>query len=333
MGSVKDLVVLRSPNGGLGEGIFEFSNRYSVFDYGEMPDKIDGKGASLCLISAFFFEKLEERGIKTHYVGLLEGDKVKRLDELEFATNKMKIKLVRVLRPEKREKYDYSVFKRERANFLLPLEIIYRNKVPEGSSLLRRIEKGEVNPGDFGLKEIRAGMRLEKPIVDFSTKLEDVDRYLSYKEAKEIAGLSEEEFEELKTLTLRVNDLITERVSRIGLENEDGKIEVAFDENRDFMIVDAVGTPDECRFSLEGFEVSKEFLRSYYRKTDWYEKIKRFKGQERWRELVGSPPRLPENLKNAVSNLYKSLCNEIIGRRFFDTPKLEVVVGELREVL
>ncbi|MEM2030369.1 MAG: phosphoribosylaminoimidazolesuccinocarboxamide synthase, partial [Archaeoglobaceae archaeon] len=65
MGSVKDMIVLKNPNGELGEGVFEFSNRYSVFDYGEMPDKIDGKGASLCLISAFFFERLEEKGIKT----------------------------------------------------------------------------------------------------------------------------------------------------------------------------------------------------------------------------------------------------------------------------
>jgi len=43
MGSVKDLIVLKNPNERPGEGIFEFSNRYSVFDYGEMPDKIEGK--------------------------------------------------------------------------------------------------------------------------------------------------------------------------------------------------------------------------------------------------------------------------------------------------
>lgn len=333
MGSVKDMIVLKNPNGELGEGVFEFSNRYSVFDYGEMPDKIDGKGASLCLISAFFFERLEEKGIKTHYLGLLEGEKVKMLDELESATNKMKIRLVRVLRPEKKNGYDYSVFKKERKNFLLPLEIIYRNKVPEGSSLLRRLERGEVKPEDFGLKDIKAGMKLEKPIIDFSTKLEDIDRYLSYREAKEIAGLSDEEFEELRALTLKVNDLITERVSRIGLENEDGKIEVAFDEERRFMVVDAVGTPDECRFSFQGFEVSKEFLRRYYRKTEWYERIQKFKGQENWRELVGNPPKLQKNLKTAISNLYKALCNEITGRKFFDAPKLGEVVKELRTIL
>jgi len=330
MGSVKDLIVIKNPDGGLGEGIFEFSNRYSVFDYGEMPDKIEGKGASLCLISAYFFEKIEESGIKTHYLGLIEDDKVKRLEELDSATNKMRVKLVRVLRPSGR---DYSIFERERANFLIPLEIIYRNKIPEGSSLLRRVASGEVKPEDFGLKEIKPNMKLERPIVDFSTKLEDVDRYLSYEEAKKIASLSDEEFEGLKEIVLKIDDLITAEVSKTGLENEDGKIELAFDEERRFMVVDAVGTPDECRFSFEGFEVSKEFLRIYYRKTEWYERIKAYKGRENWREIVGPPPKLDPEVKEAVSELYMALCNEITGRKFFDAPKISSVVRRLRELL
>lgn len=330
MGSVKDLIVLKSPNGGLGEGIFEFSNRYSVFDYGEMPDKIEGKGASLCLISAYFFEKLEKIGIKTHYDGLIEDSRVKKLDELSSATNKMKVKLVRVLRPTGR---DYSIFSREKANFLIPLEIIYRNKIPEGSSLLRRIASGEVKPEDFGLKEVKPNMKLEKPIVDFSTKLEDVDRYLSQEEAKRISGLSDKEFEKLKEIVLKVDDLITAEVSKAGLENEDGKIELSFDDKRDFMVVDAVGTPDECRFSFEGFEVSKEILRGYYKRTEWYERIKIYKGKENWREIVGVPPRLNPEVKKAVSELYMALCNEITKRKFFDVPKLRVVVKELRGML
>uniref|UniRef100_A0A7J2TM66 Phosphoribosylaminoimidazole-succinocarboxamide synthase n=1 Tax=Archaeoglobus fulgidus TaxID=2234 RepID=A0A7J2TM66_ARCFL len=333
MGSVKDLIVIKEPSESLGEGIFVFSDRFSVFDYGEMPDKIDGKGSSLCLISAFFFEKLEEAGIKTHYLGLMEDQKLKRLDELEGVTNRMKIRLVRVIRPKRENGYDYSVFRKEKGNFLLPLEIIYRNKIPEGSSLLRRIERGEISPEDFGLKEIKVGMKLEKPIVDFSTKLEDVDRYLKHSEAKEIAGLSDSEFEELKNLTLKVNGIITKEVSKAGIENEDGKIEVAFDENRNFIVVDAVGTPDECRFNFEGFEVSKEFLRIYYRKTDWYERIRKYKGLENWREIVGKPPNLPESVKRLSSFIYKSLCNEITGRKFFDVPKLRDVVRELKEVL
>ncbi|MCS7130566.1 MAG: phosphoribosylaminoimidazolesuccinocarboxamide synthase [Archaeoglobaceae archaeon] len=330
MGSVKDIIVLKSPNGGMGEGIFEFSDRYSVFDYGEMPDKISGKGMSLCLISAYFFEKLEKIGIKTHYLGLVQENRVRSFDEIDSPTNKMKVKLVRVLRPNGR---DYSIFSKERVNFLIPLEIIYRNKIPEGSSLLRRIASGEVKPEDFGLKEVKPNMKLEKPIVDFSTKLEDVDRYLSYGEAKRIAGLSDDEFERVKEIVLKVDDLITKEVSKAGLENEDGKIELAFDEKRNFMVIDAVGTPDECRFNYKGFEVSKEILRNYYRKTEWYEKIKSHKGKENWREIVGVPPKLTQEVKKVTSELYMALCNEITRKKFFDVPKLDSVVKELKELL
>ncbi len=329
MGSVKDLIVMREPDGGLGRGRFIFSDRYSVFDYGEMPDRIEDKGKSLCLVSAYFFEKLEEKGIKTHYLGLVEGGKIKRLDELESPVNEMEIKLVRVIKPDG----NYSVFKQLNGNFLLPLEIIYRNSIPEGSSLLRRVERGEVKPQDFGLDKIEPNMKLEKPIVDFSTKLEDVDRYLTYAEAKEISGLSDNEFENLVKLAIEVDEIISSEVGKIGLENEDGKIEVAFDDGRKFMVVDAVGTLDECRFSYEGFEVSKEILRKYYRKTEWYKRVQEYKGRENWREVVGKPPNLPNDVREGVSNLYKAFCNEVTGIKFFDAPKLRDVVAELKEVL
>ncbi len=330
MGSVKDLKILKEPNEKLGRGRFLFSDRYSVFDYGEMPDRIDGKGKSLCLVSAYFFERLEEVGISTHYIGLVENEKVKKLDEIDSPVNEMEIKLVRVIRPDGG---DYSVFKKLKGNFLLPLEIIYRNSIPEGSSLLRRVKRGEVKPQDFGLDKIEANMKLERPIVDFSTKLEDVDRYLTHTEAKEISGLSDAEFKELVGLVIEVDRLITREVAKAGLENEDGKIEVAFDENRNLMVVDAVGTPDECRFSYEGFEVSKEILRKYYRSTEWYERIRKFKGKKNWREVVGRPPKLSSDVKRCVSNLYKAFCNEVTGIKFFDTPKLRDVVAELKEVL
>ncbi len=329
MGSVKDLIVLREPNDKPGVGRFIFSDRYSVFDYGEMPDKIEGKGKALCMVSAYFFEKLEEEGIKTHYIGLVEDGKVKRFDEVGGAVNEMEIKLVKVVKPEG----DYSIFKKLKGNFLIPLEIIYRNSIPEGSSLLRRIEKGEVKPEDFGLSRIEAGMRLEKPIIDFSTKLEDVDRYLSHAEAKEISGLTDNEFEALKELVIRVDEIITREVGKAGLTNEDGKIEVALDEERNLMVVDTVGTPDECRFSMDGFEVSKELLRKYYRKTEWYEKVKQLKGNEGWREAVGKPPSLPEEVKEGISSLYKAFCNEVVGKRLFDAPRLKEVVSHLKEVL
>jgi len=67
MGSVKDLEIITKPaRDKMGVGRFRFSDRYSVFDWGEMPDLIEGKGAALCVMGAYCFERLEERGIKTH---------------------------------------------------------------------------------------------------------------------------------------------------------------------------------------------------------------------------------------------------------------------------
>jgi phosphoribosylaminoimidazole-succinocarboxamide synthase len=333
MGSVKDLVILKKPTTRKsGEGTFLFSDRYSVFDYGEMPDKIEGKGSALCLVSAYFFEKLKERGVKTHYLGLIEDGRVKSLDELENPVNEMKVKLYRVIKPEKRkEGYDYSKFKKGLRNYLIPLEVIYRNTLPEGSSVFRRIERGEISPEQLGLDKVpEPGEVLKKPIVDFSTKLEDEDRYLSYEEAKEISGLGER-FDELRKITMIVNDFITSRTEKVGILNEDGKFEFALDADENIVLIDAVGTPDECRFSYNGFELSKEVLRKHYRRTYWYKRLRVTKGTENWRKILGSPPRLPEKLKDGVSKMYMSFTNEVTGKKFFDVPRIKEVVKEVEE--
>jgi len=108
-----------------------------------MPDQIQDKGAALCVTTAYFFEKLEEVGIRTHYQGLVEEDEVKRLSGLKKPQSGMEIKLLRVLKPNIRENtYDYSIYREEKDNFLIPLEIIYRNSLPEGSSVFKRLKEG-----------------------------------------------------------------------------------------------------------------------------------------------------------------------------------------------
>ncbi len=335
MGSVKDLTILKKPGTKkAGIGSFLFSDRYSVFDYGEMPDKIENKGASLCLVSAYFFEELEREGIDTHYLGLVEEGKVRRLDEVNNAVNEMKVKLFRVIKPVKKRKgYDYSKFKEGTVNYLVPLEVIYRNFLPEGSSVFRRLEAGELSLDDLGLEKYPSpGTMLEKPFIDFSTKLEDGDRYLSIEEARRISGLGGK-FDELIEITNRVNDIITEKTSKIGIRNEDGKLEFAVDESGDVVVVDAVGTLDECRFSMDGFQLSKEILRQHYRKTYWYKRLKVTKGTENWRRIMGRPPNLPKDLREGVSKMYQAFANEITGRKFFDVPNLKKVVRELKSLV
>ncbi len=76
------------------------------------------------------------------------------------------------------------------------------------------------------------------------------------------------------------------------MKNEDGKIELAFDDKRKLMVVDVIGTLDECRFTYEGVHVSKEIARQFYKKTDWYNDLEQAKkdaeakGIQDWKALV-----------------------------------------------
>jgi phosphoribosylaminoimidazole-succinocarboxamide synthase len=343
MGSVKDLEVVKKPTReSMGVGRFHFSDRYSVFDWGAMPDHIDGKGAALCIMGAYCFERLEEKGIRTHYRGLVEADgRVVRFDELKQPSNVMEISLVNVYKPKAHAQnntlmYDYSVYTPELRNFLIPLEIIYRNGLPEGSSVFKRLEAGLVTLKALGLNHYpRAGERLTKPIFDVSTKLEESDRYVSWKEAQQIAGLTGNELEEVKCLLLMVDETITEIAAKAGLVNEDGKIELAFEPQRKLIVVDVVGTLDECRFTYKGLHISKEIARIYYRQTEWFRNVEEAKkkakeqGVKDWKGLVKrETPKLDPKLKTTISQMYMAAANEMTERKMFDVPNLAEIVKE-----
>jgi phosphoribosylaminoimidazole-succinocarboxamide synthase len=342
---VKDLEVIKKPtHDAMGIGRFHFSDRYSVFDWGEMPDHIDGKGAALCLMGAYCFERLEEKGIRTHYHGLVDmNEQVVHFDELEQPTNVIEFHLVNVYKPRTyvengKLKYDYSVYTPKLTNFLIPLEIIYRNGLPEGSSVFKRLEAGIITLKDLELDHYpRVGERLAKPIFDVSTKLEDGDRYITWKEAQQIAALTDSELEEIKNMLLKVDGTITEIAIKAGLVNEDGKIELAFDDKRRLMVADVVGTLDECRFTYQGLHVSKEIARIYYRRTEWAKEVEKAKkkaiekGIENWKTLVKiDPPKLDPKLKKLISQMYMAAANELSGKAMFNVPKLEEIMREYK---
>ncbi|MGQ9506419.1 MAG: phosphoribosylaminoimidazolesuccinocarboxamide synthase [Candidatus Bathycorpusculaceae bacterium] len=347
MGSVKDLEIIKKPTKTrMGVGRFHFSDRYSVFDWGEMPDQIEGKGEALCLMGAYCFEKLEEKGVKTHYRGLVNNSgRVVCFDELEEPTNIMEFNLVNVYKPKAyveggKLKYDYSLYTPQLKNFLIPLEIIYRNGLPEGSSIFKRLEQGLVTLEELGLDHYpKPSEKLAKPIFDVSTKLERGDRYIKWREAQQLAGLTDNELEEVKAVLLKVNETITEIAAKAGLVNEDGKIELAFDPQRQLMVVDVVGTLDECRFTYNGFHVSKEIARQYYRRIGWAKQVDeakqkaKEKGVEDWKRLVkAEPPKLEPKLKTLISQMYMAATNEITERKMFKVPKLAEIMRELQKI-
>ncbi len=337
MGSVKDFKIVKPASAEeSGIGRFIFTDRYSVFDWGEMPDHIPNKGASIALLSAYFFERLRELKIVSHYRGLVIDDEVRLLKEISEPTNIMEVDLVRVLRPElKAGKYDYSVYQKEKRNLLIPLEVIYRNSLPPGSSVFKRLQ---IKPADLGLDhEPQPNQKLTRPILDVSTKLEITDRYLSWDEVRQMAGMSPDELDNLKSTTAQINGFISGEFARIGLVNEDGKIEVAYDENRRLIVVDVLGTLDECRFTYQGIPVSKEIARIYYRNTDWFKAVEEAKQKDRqnWKEICRLPPEpLPPGFRELISQVYCACTNEVTGRVFFKgIPVLSDILRQIKDFI
>ena len=131
--------------------VFHFTDDYSVFDYGKMPNQIPKKGKYLAEMADQWFQILHSpktfdnlktppfiqsdlnsellkdmaiNGARTHFISRLGKRKI----EVE------KFKVVNVQSGEK--EYDYSKFKERPTQTTMPLECIFRFGAPLGSSLL-----------------------------------------------------------------------------------------------------------------------------------------------------------------------------------------------------
>ncbi|MBI4173086.1 MAG: phosphoribosylaminoimidazolesuccinocarboxamide synthase [Candidatus Aenigmarchaeota archaeon] len=296
MGKVKNLRIIKPPNEHeMGVGIFDFTDDYSIFDYGKMPDTIPGKGESLCRMSCWNFEQIARLGIYHHYRRMV-------------GPMSMEVNLVRVLLPGQDQITTATV------NYLIPLEVIYRNSLTENSSLYKLFQDGKRDYHDYGLERMpKTGERFENPIMDFSTKLEKIDRPLTQQEAMAIAGLTQDDMRKVRRIVLKVNDFLNQKAGEIGIEHVDGKVELAMDPERHVMLVDVFGTPDENRFLLNGFQLSKQVLRDHYQRLPWYQEFESKKRlpQAQW----PTPPKLPAQTIQAVGEMYKAVCEKWTGQQ------------------
>jgi len=342
MTSVKEFRVDREPTAtSLGAGRFVFTDAYSVFDWGQMPDAIPQKGASLCTMGAFNFERLESHGVPTHYRGVVEpvSDEIVDLSDCTAPPTEMAIELTQVpdLPYDSETGYDYEAYHEAAGeNFLIPLEVVFRNTVPVGSSLRKRGE-----PVDYGLGMAEwpdDPVDLPEPVVEFSTKYEEQDRYLTREKANDIAGRAS--IEALESLALSVNEIITEHADAVGFRHEDGKIECLYHDDM-VQVADVVGTFDENRFSAGGRQLSKEVIRQYYKheQPEWVEAVSDAKREVEtadvadWRPLCEIEPiALPSDVIGAVSDMYTAGANAYTDHEWFDAPPLVDAVDRLDEL-
>lgn len=279
--------------------LFSFTNQISVFDK-IIPTLVPKKGEALCRTSAHWFESAEKLGMRTHFLGLHDVDK-------------MLVRKVDII-------HERARITPETKGFFIPLEVICRHYL--AGSMHDRVKSGEVTPEQLGFPKGHApryGEKLPQPFIEFTTKLEPTDRQLSEDEAFRISGLTEREFADLKKMVLRLDEMIEKQVEPRGLIHVDGKKEFGMNHKRELMVVDTFGTADEDRwwdkklYDGEGktVEFSKEMVRRHYRETGYHEALYAARKAGRPEPDI---PALPDAVTRQVTALYTDLYTRITGK-------------------
>lgn len=284
----------------LGDSLeFRFTDNISVFDK-VIPSLIPYKGETLCREGIYWFERASRMGINTHFLEYIPP-------------NGMIVKKVDIIQPEN--------ITRQSKRYLIPLEFICRWYA--AGSLYDRVNEGKVKAEALGFPsghKVIYGEPLPEPFLEVSTKLEKTDRLLDRAEALEISGLSQKEFDDALEIILKIDDDIRRNVEKRGLIHVDGKKELAFDNDRNIMVVDVYGTADEDRFwdkakyvDGEFVDLSKEYVRQYYRKTGYKDQLYAARGSGAVEPAI---PALPDEVVDQTSKIYLKLFEMITGEKF-----------------
>ena len=372
---------------------FEFSDDYSVFDWGKMPDTIPNKGRALALIGAYFFNVLREpefwttlptsknlqkfepeflrrrfnhpvfngpqglakTGLRTHFKSLTDenGAALKVSDAAKHPDRIfMQVDRAEIFRPQLASVFEQPIFfypasDRAPGTRLIPLEVVFRFGMPAGSSLEQRLStiKGYAQTLGFS-KEPEPNKWFDFPVLEFFTKLEPKDRFLSVQEAALLSGLSASEFNTMTEVAQDVALALHELFARAGIELWDGKVELLSSrtnvaDDASIVLADSIG-PDELRLLFDGQQLSKEMIRQFYRGSDWENKLKEAqkqatqRGTTAWkeicmRELQSTPEPLSPQFKDSVCKLYGVLANALIEPApFADHPDLHSFSQQVR---
>jgi phosphoribosylaminoimidazole-succinocarboxamide synthase len=298
-----------------GVGVFEFTDDYSIFHFGKFSDKIPGKGEACCRMAVFNFDLLARAGIPTHYRGFRPP-------------NYMEFTLLRRIDPKEQLLSPADV------NHLVPLQVIFRNTIPEGSSVIRRLRLGRLKLEEIGLTEVPLpGSVLSRPVIEYTTKLEEIDRFVTRADAGTIGGLSAQQLDVLEERTRLIDEVITEHARGIGLLHADGKVEFGRDADGELLLVDHAGTPDEARFILNGAHVSKQVLRDYYVGTGVQEQVEEWVRNGRPRTTWPSPDPLPAEMVRLTGEMYRSLCEVWTGCRIWGAEDLDAIAQRLKSLI
>ncbi len=283
---------------------FRFTNDISVFDK-HIPSEIPHKGETLARTAAHWFELCSRLGVPHHYLGL-------------SGPTTMRVKRVQVV-PQPKTLGPHP------KGYLVPLELIVRYYL--AGSMWDRVKSGAVTAKDLGFPAdttLVYGVKLPQPHFEVTTKLEPIDRLLTFAEALELAQIDRRQLDAIREMILKVDESMQREIGPRGLIHVDGKKEFGIDDAGALMVVDTFGTADEDRFwDKDAYErgrqvdFSKEFVRQHYRQTGYYDQLQKARAAHQPEPTI---PPLPPLLVDEASRLYTTVFQRLTGQPFAATP-------------
>jgi phosphoribosylaminoimidazole-succinocarboxamide synthase len=314
--STKNLEIIEPPTATReGVGIFEYTDNYTVFHYGRMPDLIPGKGEAICRMAVSNLTMLEAAGVPTHFRRFI-------------APNRIEFDLARVPDPDAVPPIP------DAGNYLIPVQVLFRNELPQGSSVHRRLSAGALAPAEIGLCGIPAvGEKLRQPLIEYATTLEDVNRFIGGPEAQRLAGLSDEQFLAMRDIAVKVNEVLTSHARELGLSHSDGKVEFLVSSDARIVLADSPGTPDESRLMFNGVHCGKQVLRNWYVENGLEVPVSRLIAEGVPRSRWPQPATLPPEFLPVMSDLYRSLSETWTGERLWNAPALQAATQAVADLI
>ena len=199
-----------------------------------------------------------------------------------------------------------------------PVEVIVRGYLTgvTETALWTRYERGQRDFIDFTLPDgMVKNLKLADPVVTPTTKFEAHDRNLTFGEIVADGFLTEEQWDEIRTVALKLFNRGQEGADRAGLILVDTKYEFGYDADGVLTLIDEVHTQDSSRYWIkasypqcmaDGKEpeyFDKEFLRLWFKKhCDPYKD-----------ETL---PDAPEDMRLELAHRYIDIYEKLSGKPF-----------------
>lgn len=120
---------------------------------------------------------------------------------------------------------------------IIPLEVVVRNRI--AGSLAKRL----------GLPE---GEKISRPVIEFYYKKDELnDPFINEDHIDMLQLADPSQVDEMKRITLQVNQLLLQLFSEQKIDLVDFKLEFGLDQNGQLLLADEI-SPDTCRFWEQG---------------------------------------------------------------------------------